>query len=73
MDTTFFEGVPYAKVATAMNMSDLQDVSDTNPLVDEVLKWNGTEFAPASDAVDDADAIVGGALIKQLLSSRMKS
>jgi hypothetical protein len=31
-------------------------VAATAPAASEVLKWNGTEWAPAPDAVDDADA-----------------
>jgi hypothetical protein len=48
MGTTTFESVPYSKVATDMTTTDLQDVSGT-PNMGEVLKWNGTSWAPATD------------------------
>ncbi|MEO0895608.1 MAG: tail fiber domain-containing protein, partial [Bacteroidota bacterium] len=32
------------------------DVANTTPLTNEVLKWNGSEWEPDTDAVDDADA-----------------
>lgn len=47
MGTTPLESVPYAKTATDMKVSDLKDVSSTAPTNDQVLKWNGTEWAPA--------------------------
>ena len=31
------------------NLSDLQNVSSTAPSTNEVLKWNGSEWAPATD------------------------
>ncbi|MEZ4775813.1 MAG: tail fiber domain-containing protein [Bacteroidia bacterium] len=48
--------VPYAKVATDMQLGSLTDVNDPGASNGEVLKWNGTEWAPANDAVNDADA-----------------
>ncbi|MEZ4827522.1 MAG: tail fiber domain-containing protein [Bacteroidia bacterium] len=48
--------VPYAKVATDMSLDLLSDVSSAGASNSEVLKWNGTEWAPATDAVNDADA-----------------
>ncbi|MDX2248181.1 MAG: tail fiber domain-containing protein [Bacteroidia bacterium] len=48
--------VPYAKVATDMNIETLNNVSDLGAGSGEVLKWNGSEWAPATDAVNDADA-----------------
>jgi hypothetical protein len=35
------------------NLSDLSDVSDTVPTDTQVLKWDGTEWAPADDEVRD--------------------
>ena len=34
-------------------LSDLSDVSDTVPTNTQVLKWNGSEWAPADDEVRD--------------------
>ena len=36
------------------NLADLLDVSSATPSVDQVLKWNGTAWAPAADAVGGA-------------------
>lgn len=47
LGTSVLQAVPYSKVATEMNMADLQDVSSTAPASDQVLKWNGSEWAPA--------------------------
>lgn len=58
MGTTLFEAVPYAKVATAMNLENLQNVNAGSPLTDQVLKWNGTEWIPAD--VNTGTAYVGG-------------
>ncbi|TAE45981.1 MAG: hypothetical protein EAZ89_20890, partial [Bacteroidetes bacterium] len=41
--------VPYAKVATDMKISTLTDVGNTAPANGQVLKWNGTEWAPGND------------------------
>ncbi|MCI4669025.1 MAG: tail fiber domain-containing protein [Bacteroidia bacterium] len=54
IDTSRFEAVPYAKVATGMSMKDLVDVSGT-ATNGQVLKWNGSEWAPAMDNTDDSD------------------
>lgn len=51
MDTTLLQGVPYALVATNMSIHALTDVSDTPPGSGQVLKWDGTEWAPGSDAI----------------------
>ena len=55
IDTMLFESVPFAKVATAMNLADLQNVSANSPNNNQVLAWNGTEWVPASNADADAD------------------
>lgn len=34
-------------------LADLNDVSDTAPADGQVLKWSGTEWAPADDEVRD--------------------
>ena len=36
-------------------ISDLSDVSDTTPANGQVLKWDGLEWAPADDAVQNLD------------------
>ena len=36
-------------------ISDLDDVSDTVPGNGQVLKWDGAEWAPADDAVQNLD------------------
>ena len=38
------------------NLADLLDVSSATPSVDQVLKWNGTAWAPAADAVGGGGA-----------------
>ncbi|MDP5171812.1 MAG: hypothetical protein NWR72_16305, partial [Bacteroidia bacterium] len=48
--------VPYAKMATDMSLKDLVDVGSLSPGNNEVLKFNGTEWVAAADAVNDADA-----------------
>ncbi|MEZ4828502.1 MAG: tail fiber domain-containing protein [Bacteroidia bacterium] len=55
VDTTLFESVPYAHVATGMQLHDLTDVGSNIPSPDEVLVWNGAEWIPGtnSDADDD--------------------
>lgn len=58
MGTTLFEAVPYAKVATAMDIEDLQNVNASSPLTDQVLKWNGTEWIPGD--VNTGTTYVGG-------------
>ncbi|GAB4403620.1 MAG: hypothetical protein OHK0039_02970 [Bacteroidia bacterium] len=45
---TEFVAVPYAKVATDMQLADLDDVSATAPASGQLLQWNGSEWAPAS-------------------------
>ncbi|MEM7656039.1 MAG: hypothetical protein AAF399_07920 [Bacteroidota bacterium] len=56
MGTTQLETVPYSKVATAMQISQLTDVSIGAAVVNDVLKYDGTNWVSAPDAVDDADA-----------------
>lgn len=56
VDTSLLEGVPYAKVATNMDLAALQDVSAINPGSGEILKWDGTTWAAAPDQTNDADA-----------------
>lgn len=56
MGTTQLETVPYSQVATNMSIDHLTDVNIGAAVVDDVLKWNGSEWAAGADAVDDADA-----------------
>ena len=55
-DTMAFQAVPYAKMATDMDLRHLRDVDPTPPLSQQILKWNGSAWAPATDDVNDADA-----------------
>ncbi|MEZ4848091.1 MAG: hypothetical protein R3B93_05595 [Bacteroidia bacterium] len=56
MGSTQLETVPYSKVATEMKISQLTDVNIGAVAVDDVLKWNGSEWVAGTDVVDDADA-----------------
>lgn len=49
LDTTLFESVPYAKVATEMELNHLRDVSDLPPFNDQVLAWDGTAWVPKDE------------------------
>ncbi len=55
LDTSFLEAVPYAKVATNMTLDHLQDVAAASPDSGQVLKWNGTDWLPSPDEVEDGD------------------
>lgn len=55
VDTTLFEAVPYSKIATSMNLSDLQDVENATPMVDQVLTWDGTNWTASNAGDADAD------------------
>jgi len=51
LGTTELEAVPYAKSAvkvTDVKLGELTDVSDAAPTTDQVLTWNGTQWAPAT-------------------------
>ena len=50
VDTSRFEAVPYAKVATAMGIGDLKDVDSSSPTLNQVLKWNGSQWIAADQA-----------------------
>ena len=41
--------VPYSKFATNMRLDHLTDVSMDIPILGQVLKWNGNQWAPAPD------------------------
>lgn len=56
IDTSLLEAVPYAKVATEMDLTNLQDVMAPSPTSNQVLKWNGSQWVPDEDEVEDADA-----------------
>jgi len=49
LDTTLFESVPYAKVATDMQLNHLRDVSDLPPFNDQVLAWDGSAWVPKDE------------------------
>lgn len=50
--TTELIGVPYAKVATDMNLKQLKDVGETAPAADNYLKWNGSQWTPSALPTD---------------------
>ncbi|MEO0895925.1 MAG: tail fiber domain-containing protein [Bacteroidota bacterium] len=52
IDTAQFQDVPYARVATAMELGNLSDVNGS-PMLDQVLTWDGSQWVPATQA--DAD------------------
>lgn len=56
VDTSLLESVPYAKVATQMDLNHLRDVVAPTPANGQVLKWNGSEWAPGIDGVFDGDS-----------------
>lgn len=56
VDTALLEAVPYAKVATEMDLNTLRDVEAPTPGNGQVLKWNGSEWAPGIDGVFDGDS-----------------
>lgn len=49
IDVTPFEAVPYAKTATSMTLEDLTNVAPISPAAGQVLKWSGSDWAPAAD------------------------
>ena len=59
-----FVSVPYSLYAekartveqVSLALDDLSDVSSPAPGTDQVLRWNGSEWLPSTDLVDDADA-----------------
>ena len=53
VDTTLFEGVPYAKVATSMKISDLVDVDNSTATNGDVLRWNGNRWRAEEDTETD--------------------
>ncbi len=48
--TTQWTSLPYAGGAESLRLQDLSDVSSTAPNSGEVLKWNGSAWAPAADS-----------------------
>lgn len=56
VDTSLLESVPYAMVATQMDLNHLRDVEAPTPGNGQVLKWNGSEWAPGVDGVFDGDS-----------------
>lgn len=44
--------VPYAKVATGMDLADLNDVSDVAPNSGDVLQWDGSNWGPGTSGGD---------------------
>lgn len=57
VDTTLFEGVPFAKVATDMELQDLQNVNFDAPRVGDVLQWDGGDWVSvAGEELEKGDA-----------------
>jgi hypothetical protein len=48
--TTLWNALPYAAGLESLRLQDLSDVTSTAPSTGQVLKWNGTAWAPAADA-----------------------
>lgn len=48
--TTLWNALPYAAGLESLRLQDLSDVAGTAPSTGQVLKWNGTAWAPAADA-----------------------
>lgn len=51
LGTTAFTSVPYAMVANTVNnvaLNDLTNVNAPTPTTNQVLQWNGSEWAPAT-------------------------
>lgn len=58
MGTSQLLSVPYALVAEKvgnMALGDLSDVSGTTPVTNQVLQWNGTQWAPANISTGGGD------------------
>ncbi len=47
--TSAWNSLPYAVGTIPVNLSDLADVTSDTPSTGQVLKWNGTAWAPAAD------------------------
>ncbi len=62
MGTTKLVSVPYSLFADKADMAveDLKNVSATLPATGQILKWNGTEWAPAPD--DNAGVTYSGGI-----------
>ena len=48
--TTLWNALPYAAGLESLRLQDLSDVAGTSPSTGQVLKWNGSAWAPAADA-----------------------
>lgn len=51
ISTSLFEDVPYAKVATSMDLSDLKNVDTTRPQNGDALKWDGRAWRPTAESL----------------------
>jgi hypothetical protein len=47
--TTIWSSLPYAAGLESLRLQDLSNVTSTTPSTGQVLKWNGTAWAPAAD------------------------
>ena len=73
VDTSLFEAVPMAKVATNMNLDQLRDVNASNVAPDQVLTWDGTAWVPGDDKTEDADASPDNEIQSLSISGNMLS
>jgi len=70
--TTLWNALPYAAGLESLRLQDLSDVTSSTPSTGQVLKWNGSAWAPAADAIGSggdgnttytvsAETVTGGA------------
>jgi len=52
--------ITVASTAPPTNLADLSDVSTSSPSTNQVLKWNGSAWAPAADATNGTGGGGGG-------------
>ena len=53
--TTLWNALSYAAGLESLRLQDLSDVTGTAPSTGQVLKWNGTAWAPAADATGSGE------------------
>lgn len=53
--TTLWNALPYAAGLESLRLQDLSDVTSSTPSTGQVLKWNGSAWAPAADAIGSGE------------------
>lgn len=53
--TRLWNALPYAAGLESLRLQDLSDVASSTPSTGQVLKWNGSTWAPAADASSEDD------------------